>query len=176
MAANPAAQSAARQEVLAVLRDRAPTADNLPSLRYLTQTLQETLRLYPAAPVLLSRRCIRPITLGGWQLPARTLFSIPVQLLHHDPRWFPDPHAFRPERFASKLADIPRGASMPFGAGPRVCLGQHLAMAEMTVVAAMLLQRFELTVPAGLAPPEPVFHITLRPASPLRLRLLARLP
>ncbi|TFW32037.1 cytochrome P450 [Massilia horti] len=171
MAANPAAQAAARQEVLAVLRGRAPMAEDLPSLTYLVQTLQETLRLYPAAPMLMTRRSIRPITLGGWQLPARTIFSIPVQRLQHDPRWFPDPHVFRPERFASGGSDIPRGAFMPFGTGPRVCLGQHLAMAEMTVVAAMFLQRFAVAVPVGMTAPEAAFHITLRPKTPLRLRL-----
>jgi cytochrome P450 len=171
MAANPGAQAAARQEVHALLRGRTPTAEDLPSLSYVTQTLQETLRLYPAAPVLLTRRSIRPVTLGGWQIPARTMFTVPLQLMHHDPRWFPDPLAFRPERFAAKAADFPRGAFLPFGTGPRVCLGQHLAMTEMTLVAAMFLQRFAVTIPAGMAAPRPVFNITLRPDQPLSLKL-----
>ena len=63
---------------------------------------------------------------------------------------------------------------MPFGTGPRVCLGQHLALAEMTVIAAMFLQRYSVEVPAGMAPPRPVFNITLRPEAPLTLRLVAR--
>lgn len=172
MAANPQAQSAARQEIRMVLQGRTPTAQDLPSLAYLTQTLQETLRLYPAAPVLLTRRSHRPITLGAWQLPARTMFTIPVQLMHHDPRWFPDPYVFRPERFAADAPGFPRGAFMPFGTGPRVCLGQHLAMAEMTIIAAMFLQRFAVTVPDGMAAPRPVFNITLRPDRSLRLKLL----
>ncbi|MDP9109487.1 MAG: cytochrome P450 [Pseudomonadota bacterium] len=176
MAANPAAQSRARSEVLAVLSDAIPADDDLPKLAYLTQTLQETLRLYPAVPVLLSRRSTRAITVGGWQLPARTMLTIPVQLLHHDPRWFPDPAVFQPDRFAADAPAIPRGAFIPFGTGPRVCLGQHLAMAEMTVVAAMLLQRFVLSIADGVAAPEPVFNITLRPKQPLRLTLSARSP
>lgn len=174
MAANSPAQSAAQQEVDAVLQGRTPTAHDLPALAYLTQTLQETLRLYPAVPVLLTRRSLRSITLGGWQLPARTIFTVPVQLMHHDPRWFPDPHAYRPERFSDDAPDIPRGAFMPLGTGPRVCLGQHLAMAEMTVIAAMFLQRFAVTVPVGMTAPKPVFHITLRPDQPLRLKLMSR--
>ncbi len=174
MAAHPDAQAAARAEVDAVLQGRAPTAADLPVLDYLGRTLQETLRLYPAAPVLISRRALRPITLGGWQLPARTIFAVPLHLMHHDARWFPEPEAFRPERFAADAPSIPRGAFMPFGTGPRVCLGQHLALAEMTLLAAMFLQRYTVAVPGGMAPPRPVFNITLRPETPLALRLTAR--
>ena len=174
MAANPSAQAAARAEVDAVLQGRLPTAADLPALDYLGRTLQETLRLYPAAPILITRRSVRPITLGGWQLPARTMFGIPLHLMHHDARWFPQPDAFRPERFAPGAPPIPRGAFMPFGTGPRVCLGQHLALAEMTLLAAMFLQRYMVEAPAGMAPPKPVFNITLRPETPLTLRLTAR--
>lgn len=173
MASNPAAQAAARDEVERVLGGRAPTAQTRPLLRYLTQTLEETLRLYPAAPILISRRALRPIALGGWQLPARTLFMLPLQLMHDDPRWFSEPHAFRPERFDEAAPAVPRGAYMPFGTGPRVCLGQHLATTEMTVIAAMLLQRFELKVPAGMAAPRPVLNVTLRPDRPLQLGIAA---
>ncbi len=174
MADNPAAQAAAQAEVDGVLQGRVPTAQDLTALPHVTRSLQETLRLYPAAPLLLTRRSTRPITLGGWQLPARTMFSVPLQLMHHDPRWFPEPLAFRPERFAGDAPAIPRGAWMPLGTGPRVCLGQHLAMTEMTVIAAMFLQRFTAAVPAGMAPPRPAFAITQRPATPLRLHLTAR--
>lgn len=171
MASNPAAQETARREVDAVLRGGMPADADLPRLVYLEQTLKETMRLYPAAPILMSRRSTRDIVLGGWTVPARTLFMIPVFLLHEDGRVFAEPRAFRPERFAKDAPPIPRGAFMPFGAGPRVCLGQHLAMAEMTVVAAMLLQRFRLSAPPEQPPPEPVLNISLRPRMPLRLDL-----
>jgi cytochrome P450 len=174
MAANPDAQAAARSEVDAVLQGRAPGAQDLPALVRLTRTLQETLRLYPAAPVLLSRRARQPVVLGGWQFPARTMFTVPLGSMQRDARWFPEPDAFRPERFAEGAPEIVRGAFMPFGTGPRVCMGQHLALAEMTVVAAMFLQRFSVRVPEGMAPPEPVFNITLRPREPLRLLLKER--
>jgi cytochrome P450 len=177
MASNPDAQRSARDEVQRVLQGRAPSAQTLPELVYLAQTIKETLRLYPVAPLLISRRATRAVQLGEWTLPARTLFMIPVHLMHHDPRWFPDPEAFRPERFASNPAgmpDVPRGAYIPFGAGPRVCLGQHLAMNEMTVIAAMLLQRFTLSVPDGAAPPRPVLNVTLRPELPMHLAIVQR--
>jgi unspecific monooxygenase len=171
MAANPAAQRAARAEVRACLGDAAPTPDTLPALRYVTQTLKETLRLYPAAPMLIARRATAPFTLGPWRVPARTMLSVPTLLMHRDPRWFDDPLAFRPERFAADAPAPPRGAYLPFGAGPRVCLGQHLAMTEMTVIAARILQRFALSAPAGMAEPRPVMNVTLRPDTPLHLNV-----
>lgn len=173
MASNPGKQTLARTEIRERLGDRAPDAAALGDLAYLRQTIEETLRLHPAAPLLLTRRMIQAVDLGPWRVPARTLVLIPVQLMHHDPRWFPDPMAFRPERFGPDAPAIPRGAWMPFGAGPRVCLGQHLAMTEMAVIAARLLQRFELSVPAGVEAPEPVLAISLRPKSTLRLRVQA---
>jgi cytochrome P450 len=169
MASNPAAQAAARDEVRRVLEGRAPTARDLPSMQYLTQTIKETLRLYPVVPVLVGRINTKAVSVGPWQMPGSTMFILPVQLMHYDARWFPEPEAFRPERFAPDAPELPRGAYMPFGAGPRVCLGQHLAMAEMTVMAAMLLQRFELSVPGGMAPPRPTLAVTLRPEQPLHL-------
>lgn len=176
MASNPAAQAIARREVDEVLHGGQASAASLPDLQFLKQTIQETLRLYPAAPVLMTRRCIRSLVLGAWHFPARTLFTVPVYLMHYDPRWFPEPQAFKPERFASDAQPIVRGAFMPFGSGPRVCLGQHLALAEMTVIAATLLQRFEISTPVGMCPPDPLFNITLRPSKPLQLTLLPRVP
>ncbi|WGY72138.1 cytochrome P450 [Burkholderia cepacia] len=171
MAANPAVQAAVRDEVSRVLGGRAPSAQTRSSLRYLSQTLDETLRLYPSAPILISRRASRPIALGAWQFPARTLFMLPLQLMQRDPRWFPKPDTFRPERFADDAPALPRGAYMPFGTGPRVCLGQHLAMTEMTVVAAMVLQRYVLSVPPGMTPPREVLNVTLRPQQALHLAI-----
>jgi len=174
MAANPSAQETARREVDAVLQGGAPGEDALARLGYLAQTLNETMRLYPAAPVLMSRRSTRAFLLGGWTMPARTMFMVPVFLMHRDPRWFSEPQAFRPERFGADAPAIPRGAFMPFGTGPRVCLGQHLALAEMTVVAAMLLQRFVLAKGEGMAEPEAVLNISLRPKAPLLLKVERR--
>ena len=174
MAANPAAQEGARREVDAALQGGVPGEDALPRLGYLAQTLNEAMRLYPAAPILMSRRSTRAFMLGGWTMPARTMFMIPVFLMHRDARWFPEPQAFRPERFGADAPAIPRGAFMPFGTGPRVCLGQHLALAEMTVVAAMVLQRFVLAKAEGAAEPEAVLNISLRAKQPLVLDIQRR--
>ncbi|OBR48036.1 cytochrome P450 [Paraburkholderia tropica] len=171
MASNPAAQRHAREEVQHVLRGDTPTIEALPSLEYVGHTIKESLRLYPAVPVLFSRRAQGVVQLGDWTFPARTLFVVPVNVIHRDSRWYTDPEAFQPERFATGAPEIPRGAYMPFGAGARVCLGQHLAMTEMTIIAAMLLQRFELSVPSGSTPPRAVLNVTLRPDEPMLLRV-----
>lgn len=198
MASNPEAQARAAAEC-ATLAGAPPGAADLRRLPWLSQTLQESMRLYPSAPILFTRRSVRPITLGGWQFPARTLFLLPLGLIQQDPRWFPEPERFDPARFDRARIDpqraeagtagpdrvssgepgqgarperqAPRGSWLPFGAGPRVCLGQHLAMAEMTVIAAMLLQRFRLIRPADQPAPRPRLQITMRPQTPLVLTI-----
>jgi cytochrome P450 len=175
LAAHPEAQARARAEVDALLAGRAPTADDAGALPFLSATLKEAMRLYPPVAGLLTRRLTRDITLGGVRLPARTLVRVTPWLLHRDPKAWPDaPLAFKPERFLAGAAEIPRGAYIPFGLGPRVCLGQHFAVLEMTLIAALLLQRFELA-PVGAEAPRPRMAVTLRPDGGLTLRLKRRL-
>lgn len=173
MAAHPQAQADARRNVAQALGQRAPAPEDLGALGYLQQTLHETLRLYPAAPLLATRRCLRPLQIGTWLLPARTLLLLPIHTLHHDARWFADPHLFRPERFGPQGDPIPRGAHLPFGAGPRVCLGQHLALTEMSIITARLLQHYQLHPAPGQGAPEAAFRISLRPRVGVKVGLRA---
>ncbi|HEV6967477.1 cytochrome P450 [Roseateles sp.] len=175
MAAHPEAQARARAEVDALLAGRVPSADDAGALPFLGATLKEAMRLYPPVAAMLTRRLTREVTLGGVRLPARALVRVTPWLLHRDPRWWPrEPDGFRPERFLPEAPDdIPRGAYIPFGLGPRVCLGQHFAMLEMTLIAALVLQRFELS-PVGPAAPRPRMAVTLRPEGGLTLKLAPR--
>lgn len=176
LATHPQVQDRARAEVDAVLAGRVPTADDAGALPYLSATLKEAMRLYPPVAAIMTRRLTRDITVGGVQLPARTLVRVTPWLLHRDPRCWPEAETFRPERFLDSAPhEIPRGAYIPFGLGPRVCLGQHFAVLEMTLIAALVLQRFRLS-PADASPPEPRMAVTLRPAGGLRLRMAARAP
>lgn len=170
MARHPDAQQAARAEVDRVLGGRPPQADDLPALDTLVAGLKEALRLYPPVAALMSRRVVKPLQLGPWTVPAGALLRITPWVIHRDARWYPQPAAFRPARFMAGAEAPPRGAWLPFGTGPRVCIGQHFAMLEMALVAALLLQRYELLPLPGTATPEPDLQVTLRPAQPLRLR------
>jgi len=178
MASHPAAAAQASAEVQALLgpEQRAPAFADVAALPYLGQTIKEALRLFPPAPALLTRRCTQALDIGPWHLPKGSMIRLTPGVMHRDPRWFPEPDAFMPERFAADAAHaIPRGAYMPFGAGPRVCLGQHFAMTEITLIAALLLQRFRFSPVPGAEPPRPTLNITLRPHQPLHLRLHRRL-
>ncbi len=176
MAAHPDAQRRAADEVDAVLGGREPGAADLTRLPWLSLCIKETLRLYPPAPALFSRRTTQALDIAGLRLPRGAMLRLTPGLIQRDPRWFEEPEAFRPERFdpAAGHREIPRGAWMPFGAGPRVCLGSHFALMEITLVAAMVLQRYRLAPVPEAPAPEPVLNITLRPATPLRLRLMPR--
>ncbi len=174
LAAHPEAAARAREETDTVLAGRHPGADAPAALPFLTATLKEAMRLYPPVAALMTRRTLREITLGGWTVPPGTLLYVTPWVLHRDRRWWAQPDEFRPERFLPGAPAVPRGAYLPFGLGPRVCIGQHFAMLEMTVVAALLLQRYELSLAANAPALEPVLNVTLRPKGGVRLKLRRR--
>jgi cytochrome P450 len=175
MAAHPEIAQRATREVDAALEGRDPGHADLPRLAYLGQTLKETLRLRPPAAALFTRRAVEDVQIGAWHLRKGAMVLITPYVVHHDPRWYPEPERFDPDRFSPERAErIPRGAYIPFGVGPRVCIGNNFAMMEMTLLAAMLLQRFELGLPAGAPVPHPHLNVTLRPADGLRLLLRKR--
>src|SRR6185369_15299930 len=95
--------------------------DDVPLLVYLNQTLKETLRLHPPGPALLTRRALCDVTIGPWQLPKGALLRLTPWIVHRDPRWYPQPERFDPDRFAPDADPAPpRSAWLPFAAGPRV--------------------------------------------------------
>ena len=105
-----------------------------------------------------------------------TIQALLLRLIAHLLEYQPIPgraDRFVPERFLDDAPAIPKGAWIPFGVGPRVCIGQHFAMLEMTLLAAMLLQRYRLRLPEGVAVCVPKLQVTLRPEEPVTL-LLAR--
>jgi cytochrome P450 len=176
LAEHPVVAERIQAELGQVLGHREPTPEDLPALLWLTASLKEAMRLYPPVAAIMSRRTTQAMTLGGWQIPRGAMLRVTPWVLQRDPRWFPQPEAFKPEHFLPDREPPPRGAWMPFGAGPRVCIGQHFAMLEMTLVGAMLLQRYRLEMPADAAPCEPELHVTLRPRGGVRLQLVRLSP
>lgn len=174
VAQHPEVAQRIHHEVDTVLQGQAPTPANLMQMPWLQASLKETLRLYPPAAILFSRRACQDLHIGPWRIPKGHLISICPSVIQRDPRWFDEPDAFRPERFLPDAPDLQRGAWMPFGLGPRVCIGQHFAMLEMGVIAAMLMQRFALHWPSAQAWPKGQMAISLRPATPMVLHLAAR--
>jgi cytochrome P450 len=174
MAEHPQAAARAQAEVDTLLAGRTPRAEDAVALPWLSATLKEAMRLYPPVAAVMTRRTTQNITLGGCAVAKGSLLRITPWVIQRDARSFDAPDEFRPERFLPDAPSPPRGAWMPFGAGPRVCLGQHFAQLEMTLVAALLLQRCRLALPVDAPPADPVLNVTLRPRHGLHLMLAPR--
>jgi cytochrome P450 len=170
LAQHPDVEAALHAELSRELGGRAPNYDDLPRLVFTEQVLEEAMRLYP--PVyMVARRAERDTVVGDVAVPAGTELALWIYWAHRDPRWFPLPDAFKPERFAPEnKAGMPSGAYVPFGAGPRACIGKVFAMIEAKIILATLAQRFR----ARLAPGQKVEalpRITLTPRYGMRMRL-----
>ncbi len=170
---HPAVAARLRDEADRVLAGRAPTFDDLPRLPYALQVFKETLRLFPPAPVV-GREATAPVQLGPVQLPAGTWVLANIYGVHRRPELFADPDRFEPDRFAPDSAkQLPRGAFVPFGDGPRVCIGNHFAMMEGQILLASLAQRVELQ-PVSSTPIEAEALVTIRPRTAVRMRVKRR--
>ncbi|MEV0388371.1 cytochrome P450 [Nonomuraea sp. NPDC050643] len=174
LARHPEAAARAVAELDDVLGERAaPEYADLKRLPYLEMALKESMRLYPPGPYG-ARETTEDLTLGDYRIPAGTTIFYPFWAVHLNPRYWPDPHAFRPGRFtAEEQAGRPRYAFIPFGLGPRSCEGAGLAMVEAELVLAVLLKRFRFEPVAG-HPVVPVERFVLWAADDIRMRLTDR--
>jgi len=145
------------------LNGRTPTYEDLMKLRYARTVVEESMRLYP--PVwMLARTAIQDDEIAGFRIPAGSEILIFPYITQRHPKWWPEPDVFRPERFAPEnSAARTRYAYLPFGAGPRTCVGLNFAMTEILVVLAMLLQRFRLKLAIDPAKVRPDPSVTLHP-------------
>jgi cytochrome P450 len=169
LAAHPAEQAALHAELDAVLtgadgQPRAPAFDDLPRLVRTRAVLSEAMRLYPPA-YAIGRLCVAPTTLGGYGIARGWGVLTSPWVAHHDAAAWPEPEAFRPARWLDDDASARtrRAAYFPFGAGPRICIGEQFAWTEMTLVLALLARRW--AVRAGAGPAVRLRGaVTLRPA------------
>ena len=156
------AQRRLEHELDTVLAGRAAEFSDLPNLPYTRMVIDEAMRLYPPAWGF-SRQALADDRLGGFRLPRGWLAFVIPYVLHRLPAFWQDPEAFDPERFLpERSADRPKFLYLPFGAGPRQCIGNHFALIEAQLIVATLAQRYRLhLVPRH--PVEPWALITLRP-------------
>jgi len=152
----------------------ASSMESIARLPYLNATIKEAMRLYPPSTALFTRVALRDVVIAETPVSKGSLVVVPIWHLHHDPRSFSAPNTFHPERFMPGAPSIPRSAYLPFGAGPHFCLGQHFATIEMALIAAHLVENFDLSLEEGAALPEPVVDIALKPKTTLRVRFARR--
>jgi cytochrome P450 len=160
-----------RAEAVEVLGDRLPTYEDLHRLRYTTMVLEEAMRMYP--PVwILPRKAQGGDDIGGYRVPAGADVLICPFTLHRHPDFWPRPDRFDPQRFdPAQAPDRPRYAYIPFGAGPRFCVGNNLGMLEAVFVIAMVSRELRLTSPPGCpVVPEPMLSLRVRGGLPMTVR------
>lgn len=160
--AQPAVLERVRDELDAVCGEADPTVDDLRHLPWCLQVLNEALRVHPTVWAY-TRLSLGPDTVCGRQLPANTTLFVSPWTLHRHPRYWARPHVFDPEHFSpDAVAERPRYAFIPFGAGRRACIGDHFAMLELFATLTVLARRVELR-PTGAGPLRPVARLTVTP-------------
>jgi cytochrome P450 len=160
-------------EVNSALQGRLPGMDDLPQLRYTENVMAESLRLYPPAWAM-GRYARNDFALGEYFLPARTTVLMSQFVTHRDPRFFPDPLRFNPDRFTAEgKARRTKFTYFPFGAGARQCIGESFAWMEGVLILATLAQKWKLRLePGQRVEAQPL--ITLRPKYGMRMRIEPR--
>ena len=171
LASYPEIYKKVQAEVDAVLQGRTPTYADLAQLPYCLQVFKETMRLYPPA-YAISRAPLHDVDVNGYiARKGKDIVFISPYTMHRRPDYFPEPEVFDPERFTlENEKKLPRYAYMPFGAGPRICIGNHFAMMEGHLLLATLAQRvtFEL-VPDQQIIPDPLKTVTIRPRNGINM-------
>ncbi|XP_061993264.1 cytochrome P450 CYP749A22-like [Rosa rugosa] len=173
LALHPDWQGEARKEVLQIFGKQNPNPDGIAKLKTMSMIINESLRLYP--PVIqFVRKPGREVRLGKFILPANIQLVIPNVAFHHDPQiWGPEAQLFKPERFSEGVAKATKdnmAAFLPFGMGPRICVGFNFATTETKIALSMILQRYTFTLSPGYVH-SPLQFLTVRPQRGIQVML-----
>ncbi|MCB0631882.1 MAG: cytochrome P450 [Saprospiraceae bacterium] len=169
LANHPEVIAQVREEITRVLDDRRPTFADLPQLTYTTQVIEESMRLYPPAWIT-DRLTLEADDVEGVHIPAGAMAIPYIYGAHHNSAIWPDPEVFRPERFSPEnRKKIPAYAYLPFGGGPRLCIGNNFAIMEMQLILVEMLRRYRFELIPGQEI-EMKALITLRPYPGIRMR------
>lgn len=168
---HPDAAAKLHAELDSVLQGRTPTLRDLGALPYTQQVIKEAMRLYPPAWTLNSRQAAADVVLDGYPIPKGARVFISPYVMHHLPQYFTDPDAFRPERFTPAFEEsLPRYAYMPFGGGPRICIGNSFAMMEAQLVLATVAQQYALQLaPDAKIATRPMITLTPKHGMPMQV-------
>lgn len=143
---NPDVYTKLEAEIEQVLGGHAPTAEDVQQLAYCDAVIKETLRCYPVAWITL-RVPWEDVEIGGYHIAKGTSVFLSPWVVHHDPRWYAEPDTFSPERWLKDKAEQPpRKAYLPFGGGPRICIGNGFAMMESVLILATLIQEHHISI------------------------------
>ena len=170
---NPECERRFHEEIDRQLQGRHPTVEDVPRLRYVEMVFAESMRLYPPAWAM-GRQALNDFSLGDFHLPAKTTVLMSQFVTHRDPRFFPDPLRFDPQRFTPEAkARRTKFAYFPFGAGFRQCIGESFAWMEGVLLLATLAQKWKFSLePGHRVEPEPL--ITLRPKHGMQMTVQPR--
>ncbi len=170
---HPEVEAKLHAELDETLGGRVPGFEDIPRLRYTEMVFAESLRLYPPA-WLFGRGTLVDQELAGYHIPARSTIFISPYVVHRDPRYYPDPLKFDPERWTPEAKESrPKFAYLPFGGGNRVCIGEGFAWTEAVLIIATLAQKWRLRLAPG-HPVEPKAMLTLRPKYGMKMHLEPR--
>jgi cytochrome P450 len=172
LASEPELQARLADEAESVLGDRTATPEDIPRLRLASRVFNETLRLYPPAP-LFGRRVHEPLKLGDYDIPAGATVLLSPYVTQRDPLYFYRPADFRPERWEQDSNAVPKFAFFPFGGGAKICIGEPLARTEGVLILAELMRRYQFTSASGKRT-QPTARVTLRPVQPVLLKVILR--
>lgn len=173
LARHPDVETRLHEEVDRVLGGRMPAFADLARLPWTRMVIEEAMRLYPPAHAI-ARRAIAEDRIGGVRIPPGAMIRISMYMTHRNPNIWPQPERFDPERFApAAVAQRHRFAYLPFGGGPRICIGSGFAMAEAQVILAAVAQRYRLCLARGHEI-EPIGLLTLRPKNGIWVTLEPR--
>ncbi|HAZ43580.1 MAG TPA: cytochrome P450 [Cyanobacteria bacterium UBA11369] len=170
LAQHPEVKEKLQAELKQVLSGRLPTVADIKSLHYTDQIIKESMRLYPPV-AMFGREAARDATIGDYSIPEGTTVMISQWVMHRHPKYFEHPDKFMPERWTQEFEkQLPRGVYIPFGDGPRICIGKGFAQMEATLLLAAIAQQFELELVPGF-PIVPQPSITLRPEYGIKVQI-----
>lgn len=165
---HPAVEARVLREIDSVIGQRAFTFADVSQLKYLEMVVKESMRMYPAAAFLFGREAVENVELGGYQVKKGSWVFISPFVVHHDAKNFADPEICDPERFSpQRIDDIPSYAYIPFGGGPRICIGNALATMQIVLMAAIILQQYRVAL--NQPEPELEMEVVLRPKGGLKV-------